>query len=84
MVDRSEEVVNAGRLGQLTDERAEFRTDPFAFEADEDVDLGGVFGLEALGFEEVGFVAGHERGQRGVGVGGELGVLVGCWDVVSW
>lgn len=69
MVERSDEVVHMGRFcKELLDEGRVGRADEFAFEADDDVDLGGVGFLEAAGFEDVGVVAGREDGEGGLGV----------------
>lgn len=69
MVKRSDEVIQMGRFREeVLDERRKGGADEFAFEADDDVDLGGVGFLEAAGFEDVGVVAGREDGERGLGV----------------
>lgn len=69
MVKRPDEVVHMGRFGkEVLDERRVGRADEFAFEADDDVDLGGVGFLEAAGFEDVGVVAGRQDGEGGLGV----------------
>lgn len=69
MVKRADEVVQMGRFcEEVLDEGGEGRADEFAFEADDDVDLGGVGFLEAAGFEDVGVVAGRENGEGGLGV----------------
>lgn len=66
VVDGADEEVDDGGGGQVLDVRGEGRADELALEADEDVDLRGVEGLEALGLDEVGLVA---RGEDGEGVG---------------
>ncbi len=64
--------------GKFTHKWPVFRTQPLAFKADEDVDLARVQGLQALGFEEVGFVSREEGREGGVRVGCELtDLLVG-------
>lgn len=72
MVQRADEVIDArGGGNQGRDERAVFgAADPFAFEADQDVDRRGVFGLETRGFGEVGGVLGNEPGEGGLAVVG--------------
>lgn len=62
-MDGADEVVDAGGYGEGLHEGAILRADELCLEGDEDVDLGRVEGLEALGFEEVGFVAGDEAGE---------------------
>lgn len=69
VVDRADEVVDRRRGGESFDERRIGGADEFGFEADEDVNFGGVFLLEALGFVEVGFVEGGEGGEGALGVG---------------
>lgn len=62
MVDGPDEVIDAGGGGQQgRNQRTVLGpANPFAFEADEDVDLRGIFGLETLGFGEVGSVVRDE------------------------
>lgn len=55
-----------GREG--LDERTVGWAVPLPFEADEEVDLRGVLFAQALGFSEVGFVAGGEDGEGCLGV----------------
>lgn len=69
VVDGADEVVGQGGCEEGLDEGGVGRADEFCFEADEDVDLGGVGLLEAAGFEEVGFVAGGKDLEGGLGVG---------------
>lgn len=57
-----------GLCKEALDERREGRADEFSFEADDDVDLGGVGFLQAAGFEGVGVVAGREDLEGGLGV----------------
>lgn len=69
MVKRTDEVIHMGRFcEEFLDERRIGRADKFAFEADDDVDLGGVGFLEAAGFDDVGVVAGREDGEGGLRV----------------
>lgn len=60
MVERADEVVDLGVGGQGSDQGRVLvpSAEPFALEADQDADLGGVFGLETGGLEDVGFVTG--------------------------
>lgn len=62
VVDGPDEVIDAGGGGQQgRNQRTVLGpANPFAFEADEDVDLRGIFGLETLGFGEVGSVVRDE------------------------
>lgn len=69
MVERSNEVVNMRRLGEeVLHEGSEGRADEFAFEADDDVDLGGVGLLEAAGFDDVGVVTGRKDLKGSLGI----------------
>jgi hypothetical protein len=89
MVERSDKVVHMGGFcEEVLDKRRKGWADEFAFEADDDVDLGGVDFLEAAGFEDVGVVAGREDAEGGLGVV-ELrnGLVFGCSYediVVEW
>jgi hypothetical protein len=69
VVERSNEVVDVGGFREEgLHEGCIGRTDKFAFEADNDVNLGGIGFLEAAGFEDVGVVAGREDLEGGLGV----------------
>lgn len=69
MVERANEVVDVGRFSEeVLDERGKGRADEFAFEADDDMDLGGVGPLEAAGFQDVGVVSRREYLKGGLGV----------------
>lgn len=76
MVQRADEVVYAGGLGEGLDEGCVGLADEFGFEADEDVDLRRVEGLQALGLEEVGFVPWWEGGEAGLRVIELLGAVL--------
>lgn len=64
VVDGADEVVDAGRGGEGTDQGGEVGADKLGLEADEDVDGAGVLGAQALGLDEVGLVSGG-GGRRG-------------------
>lgn len=68
VVHGADEVVDAGLLGEGGGEGAELGTDELGLEADDDVDLRGVGRLQALGFGEVGGVAGGHGRDGGLGV----------------
>jgi hypothetical protein len=71
VVQRADEVVDGRVRRQLADQgRIGGRPDPLALEADKDVDMGCIFGLQPGGFGEVGRVAGEESGEGGFGGGG--------------
>lgn len=57
-MDRAEDEVDGGVGGEGVDEGSVGGPDPFAFEADEDVELGGVLRAQAEGFGDVGVVVG--------------------------
>lgn len=57
MVDGSHVVVDEGRGGQRADRVGKGRADEVSLEADEDVNLRGVGGLETLGLGDVGLMA---------------------------
>jgi hypothetical protein len=60
-VQGADEVVDARVRGERADEGCVLGgAEPFGFEADEDVDLGRVFGLEVDGMGEEGGVPGGE------------------------
>ena len=72
VVDGADEVVDAGRRGEGQDAGGVLWADELGLEGDEEVDLGSVELLQALGFDEVGFVADGEGGEgvRVVALGG--------------
>lgn len=77
MVERADEVVDLrveGGVGEAEDVGRVGGANEFAFEGDEDVEGGSVFELQAGGFDEVGFVAGGQGGEGGLGGGFKLGV----------
>lgn len=69
MMHGADEEIDGGGRGEGEDQGTVGGPDPFAFEADKDVELAGVFLAEAQGFGDVGVVV-------GVGV---VDFLVGCY-----
>lgn len=65
VVNGADEVVDGRVLGEDADARRERWPDELGLEADEDVDLRGVGLLQALRFDEVGFMTGREDGEGG-------------------
>ena len=72
MMHGADEEVGAGECQQGAHGQGGGGADPFAFEADQEGDVVGVVGAEALGFVDVGFVAGSE-----------LGDCVACCDLLE-
>lgn len=72
VVDAAEEVVYRRVRGERGDIVCVGGTIPLTLEADEDVYLGGVLGLEALGLDDVGVVARAQYCERGCRVVAEL------------